>query len=252
MLIINPLFDTQLANHVFHSVGFLLFCWWFSLPCLFLLLKQKVHLQKTTSNKRGDRGLRRWRSSLQVAQLWGLSADDRGCAEPGPCRPHTSGSDPAQGHGLGAGRQLADAAPLAALHPTPPGTRRLLGWDGEGGRPRRRRVAARRLFLRVCESWGLRLKGHGLPDKEMKDLVRTSRRTQTLITPGLPSLFLSTSSFDKRPACSKMNDNHKETSWDWRWKRGNGSKQKAKELTSQEELFNRQAKTERAFRPSSP
>ena len=49
-----------------------------------------------------------------------------------------------------------------------------------------------------------------------------------------------------------MNDNHKETSWDWRWKRGNGSKQKAKELTAQEELFNRQAKTERVFRPSSP
>ena len=226
----------------------------FAVP-LFLLLKQNVRLQKTTSNKRGDRGLRRWRLSLQVAQSWGLL---RGWQGLGGARtvqaPHTSGSDPAQGHRPAWGR----AGSLRTQRPSPPSTRTLLGWDGEGGRPRNcglqlGSLAARRLFLRVCESWGLRLnQGHGLPDKEMKDLVRTSRRTQTLITPGLPTLFLSTSSFDKRPACSKMNDNHKETSWDWRWKRGNGSKQKAKELTAQEELFNRQAKTERVFRPSSP
>ena len=47
-----------------------------------------------------------------------------------------------------------------------------------------------------------------------------------------------------------MNDNHKETSWDWRWKRGNGRKQKAKELTAQEELFNRQQKQRESSGPA--
>jgi len=41
-----------------------------------------------------------------------------------------------------------------------------------------------------------------------------------------------------------MNNNHKGTSWDWgRGKRGNGGKLKAQELTSQEELFNRQKRS---------
>ena len=113
----------------------------FAVP-LFLLLKQNVHLQKTTSNKRGDRGLRRWRLSLQVAQSWGLL---RGWQGLGGARtvqaPHTSGSDPAQGHRPAWGR----AGSLRTQRPSPPSTRTLLGWDWGRRETAELRIATRKL-----------------------------------------------------------------------------------------------------------
>ena len=103
---------------------------------------------------------KRWPQTRGETEVWGgsgclsswhsrevCSADDRVWAEYRPWRHQTllvqiqlniTGR-------CGVGRQLADLAPLPAQHPTPPSTRRLLGWDGEGGRQRKLQVATLKL-----------------------------------------------------------------------------------------------------------